>query len=450
MTKSILQTSSWLHALTILILCQSIVSSTGANAGSPGLRGVQVDNESTTSGEGQDGEESRRRQLYGREYTNGFEALTQSHASIPLQHQGQGETQAPNVTMLSSFQGLPVYFEKQSEEPSNPYLRIVGGGPSAEQRNFCMHLNWDIYSNTYVNAGCGGALIGNCHVLTAAHCSVNSRTGWPDAVFCNAYNPFQGNYGRPYHFSTVANIIMHPGHSMETNQNDIEILQLDTCVPSLTQFPVMKVATPSFLSRLPSGQTLVVSGYGRLSQYDPTQVTTLQSVALPFIPTAECNTYYPYGIFSDMVCAGRASGGLDACQGDSGGPLFFQGSGGGDTDQTIVGIVSWGGGCAQPNQPGVYSSVAYFYDWIKNIVCNDARTDRSISLCTPVVTYSLTASTSLSTCATLYQACNTRSCCSGYVCTAGAAGYAPTCTVPASSRASLSGGRGGRAFGGSD
>lgn len=453
MTRSILHTTTWLHVIKVLISCQSVAFASDVSAGSGNLRGVHSQYDSAvTSGEEQVVEDSRRRQLYGQEFPQGFQALTQSHASITLELRGETQTaNQTNATTLSPLEGQPVYFEKQSDEPTNPYVRIVGGGASAEQRNFCMHLNWDIYSNQYVFAGCGGALIGNCHVLTAAHCSALSRTGMPDAVFCNAYNPFQGNYGRPYHFSTVTTVLKHPGHNTVTNQNDVEILQLDTCVPSLSQYPVMKVATTTFLAGLASATTLVVSGFGRISQFDPTQVSSLQSVALPYIPTTECSNYYPGRITNDMICAGRATGGVDACQGDSGGPLFYQGPGG-DADQTIVGIVSWGGGCAQPNQPGVYASVAYFYDWIKNIVCNDSRTDRTIALCAPATTFTLTSSTSSNTCRTLYQTCRNRPCCTGYVCTAGADGSPPTCSLPTTGRTSLSAGRGGlgRASGGGD
>ena len=69
-----------------------------------------------------------------------------------------------------------------------------------------------------------------------------------------------------------------------------------------------------------------------------------------------CSYTYLGGIKDGMVCAGHLMGGTDSCQGDSGGPLVY--------NNTLIGIVSWGTGCAQPGFPGVYSDVKYYRNWI--------------------------------------------------------------------------------------
>lgn len=60
-----------------------------------------------------------------------------------------------------------------------------------------------------------------------------------------------------------------------------------------------------------------------------------------------------------MFCAGLDQGGKDACNGDSGGPVI-------GSDGTLVGVVSWGQGCAEPGYPGVYTRLGNYVDWIKS------------------------------------------------------------------------------------
>lgn len=84
---------------------------------------------------------------------------------------------------------------------------------------------------------------------------------------------------------------------------------------------------------------------------------TLRKAEIPIVNTTVCEEDYAsesYGVTETMICAGVK--GKDSCQGDSGGPLVING--------TIVGIVSWGLGCAREGYPGVYTSVAYFSDWL--------------------------------------------------------------------------------------
>ena len=101
-----------------------------------------------------------------------------------------------------------------------------------------------------------------------------------------------------------------------------------------------------------AGSYAVVSGWGTLSSGSSTFPSQLQAVEVDITTRAACNNAYAEycGITVNMICAAVAGGGKDACQGDSGGPLVVGSS--------LVGIVSWGVGCAEPNYPGVYSNVA--------------------------------------------------------------------------------------------
>ena len=105
------------------------------------------------------------------------------------------------------------------------------------------------------------------------------------------------------------------------------------------------------------------SGWGTLSSGSSALPNILQKVDVPLVNTADCNSAAAYGgdITDRMVCAGLQAGGKDSCQGDSGGPLFASEA---DGSFKLVGVVSWGEGCARPNKYGVYSKVNIMVDWI--------------------------------------------------------------------------------------
>lgn len=102
------------------------------------------------------------------------------------------------------------------------------------------------------------------------------------------------------------------------------------------------------------GEIIVVSGWGVTSEGGDLS-NTLQKVEVPVVPQWECKWLYIHEKLSEnMFCGGRA--GRDSCQGDSGGPVVANG--------ILVGIVSWGEGCARPGYPGVYSNVEKLRKWI--------------------------------------------------------------------------------------
>ncbi|EJY58048.1 AAEL017520-PA [Aedes aegypti] len=87
----------------------------------------------------------------------------------------------------------------------------------------------------------------------------------------------------------------------------------------------------------------------------------LRAAYVPAVSQEECSDFYVIyvGVTDRMVCAGFKEGGKDACQGDSGGPLV--------DGNTLVGVVSWGKGCAEAGYPGVYARVAAVRDWVSEV-----------------------------------------------------------------------------------
>ena len=100
----------------------------------------------------------------------------------------------------------------------------------------------------------------------------------------------------------------------------------------------------------------------------------MKEVALPMVSRAQCQTWLRktklgrrFRLHSSLLCAGGEEG-QDACRGDGGGPLVCPQPG--QAGPVLVGVTSWGQGCGRPGKPGVYTEVAYFYDWIRDTIAD--------------------------------------------------------------------------------
>jgi trypsin len=353
------------------------------------------------------------RSLYGMQY--GFTGFQKIFGDTSFERVTDLEDTTPDLD--PNFVGQQVFFdpptdgESGGEGDEGAVARIVGGNPASFQiKAFTLHLRYQATDGSWHFAGCGGALISNCHVLTAAHCAAGSRAGLPNGVYVGAWKPFDNNDGQFFHFSTTSRTVIHSNFNNANNANDIAVITLDTCVDT-TKIKPMKVADSNYMSGLTAGTSVTVMGFGAKADGDTTLIEVLNTVSIPYITNSACKSYYSSRLTADMICAGRAAGGQDSCQGDSGGPLVMNA---GSYQPTIIGVVSWGTGCAEPNKPGVYASTAYHYNFIKNEVCSNSKTDKSIALCSAVSTTS-----SSRTCKAQYQWCSSSlDCCDGLVCQA--------------------------------
>lgn len=230
--------------------------------------------------------------------------------------------------------------------------KIVGGGPADKDAN-----RWITSLQGGGSHFCGASLIDDRWVLTAAHC-VEGETASGVQVWIGGYNLRFPNQGVTL---AVSQIFPHQGYDGQTLVNDIALLELAEEAPA--SLPRVKLPTAAVMADSAApGDMVTVSGWGALAE-GGNSPNRLHEVTLPVVSNNACNAPESYAgdIVPSMICAGLRSGGRDSCQGDSGGPLWVSH----EREEYLVGLVSFGEGCAQPNKYGVYTRVVSFLDWIQ-------------------------------------------------------------------------------------
>jgi secreted trypsin-like serine protease len=252
----------------------------------------------------------------------------------------------------------------QSPEP-----RIIGGSTTTiEQYPWQAAVVYDsakVGGNPFQRQFCGGSLITPYIVLTAAHCVFDTdpqnnssldeddvnivlgqttlSTAPPGSEFDVQGVAYQDNYDDSY----------GPGQGVPSN--DVGYIVLQSPYNATTPIDIAGSDEGALWDSTSPEQ---ITGWGATAESGPGSggSDTLRVATVPIVADSSCTA--DYGVYfnsSSMVCAGYPEGGIDTCYGDSGGPMQAALDGGG---YRLVGITSWGEGCAQPDAPGVYTRVA--------------------------------------------------------------------------------------------
>ncbi|XP_055618900.1 serine protease snake-like [Toxorhynchites rutilus septentrionalis] len=257
---------------------------------------------------------------------------------------------------------------QRKARPCPTYTNLIVGGEAAQQGEF-PHMAAIGYRSGPTGAlefRCGGSLISERFILTAAHCrnedAVLVRLGVVDLLSDKSAT-------QPQDYN-IESFIRHPEYSARTKHNDIALVELSETVP----FSQRVRPACLYQSTVIREQKLTATGYGAVDNFGTSQ-NHLLKVVLDQYGQEECRRHYQSDVHTltrnvvdTQMCAGYPAGGRDTCQGDSGGPLQVRNTSDG-CQFHIVAVTSFGKFCGTI-VPAIYTRIAPYLSWIESIVWN--------------------------------------------------------------------------------
>ncbi|KAK7166856.1 hypothetical protein R3I93_006589 [Phoxinus phoxinus] len=242
--------------------------------------------------------------------------------------------------------------------------RIVGGAECPKG-----HCPWQVLLKYGEKGFCGGVIYKPTWILTAAHCLEKLKVKFLKIVA--GEHDIEVDEGTEQVIQ-VEEMLMHPGYVSETADSDIALLRLRTpVVYGAYAVPVCLPVRDMAERVLWAVSKHTVSGWGKRSEDGPTS-RLLRRLQVPRIRTQECVKSSKLSLTDNMFCAGYIEGKQDSCKGDSGGPLVTRYR----NTTFLLGIVSWGKGCARPGSYGIYTRVSNYLQWIHEHTANATQVQR--------------------------------------------------------------------------